>query len=175
MDLSPPRDGAVPPTPRERPPIPPSPPAAVLIAWAAYAVAWLVPAVRLMPHDPKPMAGWQAFAAALTMATRPDRIDWFWAICVAGVLANIGVLMTVWQFHRTSGVLRWFAYAMAAAFAVNLLWIPFLAGSILMPGYWLWIGAIGALAVTAMVLNRAGVTGRGGGEPQPNSPRGESR
>jgi len=161
MDLSPSGRGAGPPTPRERPPIPPPPPAAALIAWAAYAVSWLVPAVRLMPHDPKPMAGWQAFAAALTMATRPDRIDWFWAICVAGVLANIGVLMTVWQFHRAPGVLRWFAYAMAAAFAVNLLWVPFLAGSILMPGYWLWIGAIGALAATAVALSRKRFPGTG--------------
>lgn len=145
---------AGPPPPGGRPPIRTGLPIGVLVAWAAYAVAWLVPAVRLMPHDPRPMAGWQAFAAALTMAVRPDRLDWFWGLSVAGVLGNVAVLMTPFLFRRTDGVPKWFVITLVAAFAVNLMWIPAMSGAGFLPGFWLWIGAMGALAVAAVVARR---------------------
>lgn len=110
-----------------------------------------------MPGDPKPMLGWQTFAAAATMAVRPDRLDGFWALCVAGFLANGTVLLTPWLFRRRSGVPRWFVYALAAAFVLNLIWIPVMSGSVMLPGYWMWLGALGALALVGISLRSRAV------------------
>lgn len=148
----------------------PSPPraTAVLIAWAAFAISWFLPAVHVKPGGliGDIDAGWKAFLLALSMALKPDRLEWFWGLCIAGVLANLPVVLTLWHFRRdpamkprdpewrARAIPSWLAIALAAAFLINLSWIVVMSDTVLLVGYWLWIGSIGILAVIAILHHR---------------------
>lgn len=124
-------------------------------AWVAYAVSFFLPAVHVKPGGlfGDINVGWKAFMLALTWAVKPDRLDWFWALCIAGVLANVVVLMTPWLFRRTTFPF-WIPAILTAAFVLNLAWIVVMSDTVLLVGYWLWIGSIGALAVAAILNHR---------------------
>jgi hypothetical protein len=99
-------------------------------------------------------AGWKAFLLALSMALKPDRFDWFWGLCIAGALGNVPVLLTPWLFRRRAAVPLWLAASLAASFILNLAWILVMSDTVLLAGYWLWIGSIGTLAVVSFTRAR---------------------
>ena len=136
-----------------------------LIAWATFVASWFLPTVHVKPGGlfGDINAGWKAFMLALSMALKPDRFDWFWGLCIAGVLGNVPVLLTPWLFRRSGqssesvppgAVPSWLVAALAAALVANLAWILVMSDTVLLVGYWLWIGSIGALAVVAFLNHR---------------------
>ncbi len=124
-------------------------------AWAAYAMSWLLPTVRIGAKDVGlgVSAGWKAFQMSLEYVVKPDRLDWVWALCIAGVLANVPVLLSPLMLRRPAP--RWLIASLLVAFVVNLAWIPFMNRSALVEGYWLWIGAIAVLAAVAIYSREA--------------------
>jgi hypothetical protein len=127
------------------------------IAWAAYVLSWFLPVVRFKPGGlfTDIDAGWKAFLLALSLVVKPDRLDVFWGLCVVGVLGNVPVLASPWMLRDP--VPRRFITYLAAAFVLNLAWIVVMRDSVLLAGYWLWVGSMGALAVAAMVKRWASV------------------
>jgi hypothetical protein len=128
----------------------------VLVAWAAFTVAWFLPAL----HSGKEMfalrlPGWKAFLAAGTVAWDGGRtnFEWLRILSLAGVLSNVLVLISPWMLRRARTP-RWFAAGIAAAFAVNLGWVAVGKITELRPGYWLWVGSMGVLAVIAVLGSR---------------------
>ena len=124
------------------------------VAWAAYAVSWLLPVLKLkhsgllsdLDH------GWKAFMVVLQLVIKPESFDWFWGLCIVSVLSNLLVLISPLMFQRTS-VPRWYITLLICGFLVNLAWLLLTSDSTLLPGYWLWVGSMGVLAVVA-VANR---------------------
>jgi hypothetical protein len=127
-----------------------------LIAWAAFVASFFLPTVHVKPGGlfGDIDAGWKAFMLALSMALKPDRFDWFWGLCIAGVLANVTVVAAAAWVMRRKPVPVWVLVALAASFLVNLAWIPTMSDSVLLAGYWLWIGSIGMLAAVGLVKPR---------------------
>jgi len=127
-----------------------------LIAWAAFVASFFLPTVHVKPGGlfGDIDAGWKAFMLALSMALKPDRFDWFWGLCIAGVLANVTVVAAAAWAMRRKPVPVWVLVALAASFAANLAWIPMMSDSVLLAGYWLWIGSIGMLAAVGLVKPR---------------------
>ena len=123
--------------------------------WIAFAASWFVPALRANPDSPNStFEGWRAFVLALAGAVDPDEVSWLFALCVVGVLSNVLVALTPWLFRRDP-MPRWFAFALKAAFFANFGWIPAMRKAGLLPGYWLWLVSIGALALIAIVKRRS--------------------
>jgi hypothetical protein len=130
---------------------------AARIAGAAFAASWFLPTVHVQPGSlfGDIDAGWKAFMLALSMVLKPDRLDWFWALSVAGVLANVPVVLAMpWLFRTGRAIPRGLAGSLVAAFLVNLCWIVVMSDTTLLVGYWLWIGSIGALAAVATFGHR---------------------
>jgi hypothetical protein len=127
-----------------------------LTAWAAFVLSWFLPTVHVKPGGlfGDIDAGWKAFMLAFSMALKPDRFDWFWGLCIAGVLGNVLVILTPWLFRRWPAAPFWLIASLAAAFALNLCWIAVMSDTVLLTGYWLWIGSIGALASAAALHHR---------------------
>jgi hypothetical protein len=128
-----------------------------LIAWVAFVASFLLPTVHVKPGGlfGDIDAGWKAFTLALSMALKPDRFDWFWGLCIAGVLANVAVLVAaVWALRRRPAPV-WLRAALTASFVLNLAWIPLMSDSVLIAGYWLWIGSLGMFAVVGLVQRRS--------------------
>jgi hypothetical protein len=127
-----------------------------LIAWAAFVASFFLPTVHVKPGGlfGDIDAGWKAFMLALSMALKPDRFDWFWGLCIAGVLANVTVVAaSAWVLRRKPVPVR-LLVALAALLLVNLAWIPMMSDSVLLAGYWLWIGSIGVFAAVGLVKPR---------------------
>jgi len=139
------------------------PHALVIAAWAAFAISWFLRTVDTHSELALRLTGWKAFLAAATVAWDGGKtqFEWIRVLSLAGVLSNIPVLLSPWIFLRhgpvrTRGehVPRWFASAMAAAFAVNLAWLPMFRTAELRLGYWLWLGSMGVLAAIAIARSR---------------------
>jgi hypothetical protein len=125
------------------------------VAWTAYAVSWFLPVLKLkhsgllsdLDH------GWKAFMVVLTLAIKPETLDWFWGLCIASVLSNLLVLVSPLIFRHNS-VPRWYISLMIGGFAVNLIWLLLTSDSTLLAGYWLWVGSMGVLTVAAVANRR---------------------
>lgn len=128
--------------------------ASLVAASVAYLASWFLPVVAFTPGTLVEgiNAGWKAFFMALSMALKPDRLDGFWGLCTAGVLANVVVIAVPWVLRRRPAP-AWLPMALAASFVINLAWIP-MTSARLLPGYWLWIGSIGMLAATVALIRR---------------------
>ena len=128
-----------------------------IVAWAAFTIAWFLPTLNSgREMFALRLPGWKAFLAAGTLAWDGGKMDFEWIriLSLAGMLSNVVVLISPWMLLRNAGVPGWFAAGIAAAFAVNLGWVA--AGKItdLGPGYWLWLGSMGVLAVIAFMRRR---------------------
>ena len=125
------------------------------VAWAAYAVSWLLPVLK--PKHSGLISdldhGWKAFMVVLSLAIKPETLDWFWGLCIASVLSNLLVLVSPLMFRRHS-VPRWYITLMICGFIVNLVWLLLTNDSTLLAGYWLWVGSMGVLAVAAVANRR---------------------
>lgn len=64
------------------------------IAWAAYALSMFLPVLHEMVD-----AGWKAFLLAIVLPFKPDQPFWTRGLCIAGVLANVAVVLTPWKFR----------------------------------------------------------------------------
>lgn len=53
----------------------------------------------------------------------------------------------------------WLLVTLAASFVMNLAWIPAMSDSVLLAGYWLWIGSIGTIAVAGLEKLRSAYSG----------------
>jgi len=95
--------------------------AALGVAWTAYALSWLLPVLK--PKHSGVISdldhGWKAFMVVLTLAIKPENLDWFWGLCIASVLSNLLVLDSPLIFRRHS-VPRWYITLTIGGCAENL-------------------------------------------------------
>jgi len=145
-----------------------------IAAWIAYAMSWFLP---VMPKSDlfSISAGWKAFLLVGSVVLKPDQIDPFWGLCIAGVLANAPVLISPFVLINRRPPVR-FVVTIALAFVLNLVWIGFVTDTKLLVGYWLWVGSMGLLTVAAILRIREGRASeapkegtRPGSRPSPTS------
>jgi len=124
----------------------------VSAAFAAFAISWFLPVMHAGQLLGEIARGWKAFLLALSYAIKPDRLGWFWALCIAGVLGNVAVLLTPWMLRKPM-VPIWYLLLLMVSLS-NLAWL-YAAEMDLEIGYWLWFGSMLTLGLIVLRRHRA--------------------